>query len=123
VVISALFTPVDGFLAGTAPRLQFLELRFIAFPALPKLLLSATDLVHIDLRRIPHSGYFSPEAIATGLAVLANLKYLNIEFESRSRPYKESRHPPPPTRTILPALTSFQFVLRELHGPYRCPFA
>jgi hypothetical protein len=100
----------DDFLVGTAPRLQFLELRSIAFPTLPKLLLSATDLVYLSLSRIPHSGYISPEAIVTGLAVLTNLKYLNIEFKSPlSRPDQESRHLLPPTRTVLPALTKFQF--------------
>ena len=97
----------DDFLVGTAPRLQFLELQFIAFPALPKLLLSVTDLVYLSLSRIPHSGYISPEAIVTGLAVLTNLKYLNIGFESR--PDQESRHSLPPTRTVLPSLTSFRF--------------
>ena len=67
-------------------------------------------LVHLTLWNIPHSGYFSPEAIVTGLAVLANLKSLTIEFESpRSRPDQESRRPPPPTRTVLPALTRFEF--------------
>jgi hypothetical protein len=50
----------DGFLA---PRLRYLDLKSIPFPTLPKLLLSATDLVHLTLRGIPHSGYFSPEAI------------------------------------------------------------
>ena len=100
----------DGFLGGSAPRLQSLELDSIPFPALPKLLLSATDLVHLTLWNIPHSGYISPEAIVTGLAVLANLKSLTIEFESPlSRPDRESRRPPPPTRTVLPALTRFEF--------------
>ena len=100
----------DDFLVGTAPCLQFLELQSIAFPALPKFLLSVTDLVYLSLWRIPHSGYISPEAIVTGLAVLTNLEYLNIEFKSPlSRPYQESRHSPPPTRTVLPALTSFRF--------------
>ena len=100
----------DGFLGGSAPRLQSLRLDHIAFPALPKLLLSATDLVCLSLWRIPHSGYISPEAISTALAVLANLKYLFIGFESSlSRPDRESRRPPPRTRTVLPALTSFHF--------------
>jgi len=98
----------DGFLGGSAPRLQSLELRRVPFPALPNLLLSVTDLVHLVLRNIPHSGYISPEAIVTGLAVLANLKYLIISFEP---PYRESRSPPTsvPTRTFLPALTHFEF--------------
>jgi hypothetical protein len=100
----------ESFLVGTAPRLQFLELQSIALPALPKLLLSVTDLVYLSLSRIPHSGYISPEAIVTGLAVLTNLEYLRIEFESPlSFPDQESRHLPPSTRTVLPALASFRF--------------
>ena len=100
----------DGFLGGSVPRLQSLELHFILFPALPKLLLSATDLVRLDLWGIPHSGYFSPEAIVTGLAILANLKSLFIGFESPlSRPDRKRQRPPPLTRTVLPALTRFDF--------------
>jgi hypothetical protein len=100
----------DEFLGGSAPRLQYLRLESISFPALPNLLLSATDLVELTLLNIPHSGYISPEAIVTGLAVLANLRILNIEFRSPlSRPNRESRRPPPPIRTVLPSLTRFQF--------------
>ena len=100
----------DGFLGGAAPRLQSLELRGIPFPALPKLLLSTTDLVRLTLWGIPPSGYNSPEAIATGLAALANLKSLTIEFQSpQSRPDQESRRPPAPTRIVLPVLTHFEF--------------
>jgi hypothetical protein len=100
----------DEFLGGSAPRLQYLRLESISFPALPKVLLSATDLVELTLLNIPHSGYISPGAIITGLAVLANLKILNIGFRSPlSRPNRESRHLPPPARTVLPSLTRFQF--------------
>jgi hypothetical protein len=103
----------DGFLGGSAPRLRFLTLKSIPlnpFPKLPKLLLSATDLVELTLLNIPHFGYISPEATVTGLATLAKLRNLHIGFESRlSRPDRESRHPPPPTRTVLPALTRFVF--------------
>jgi hypothetical protein len=100
----------DGFLDGLSPRLQHLELHWISFPALPKLLLSVTELVYLSLSKIPHSGYISPDAIASSLAVLSNLKYLTIEFESPvSRPGRESRRLPPSTRTILPALIHFQF--------------
>ena len=100
----------DGFLGGSGPRLQFLQFHCIPFPALPKLLLSATDLVQLALQNIPHSGYFSPQTIVTGLAVLANLTFLNIEFESPlSHPDRETRRPPPPIRIALPALTCFYF--------------
>jgi hypothetical protein len=81
----------DGFFGGSAPRLQSLNLDSVPFPALPKLLLSATDLDHLVLQNIPHSGYFSPEAILAAMAVLANLRNLHIEFESPlSRPDRES---------------------------------
>ena len=97
----------DGLLGGGAPRLQSLKLESIPFPALPKILLSATDLVRLSLRNIPHSGYISPEAFVTGLAALANLESLVIGFESPlSRPDRRS---PLPTRIILPALTRFNF--------------
>ena len=100
----------DGFLCGSAPRLQSLTLISIPFPALPKLLLSTTDLVDLTLWDIPHSGYISPEVIVPHLAMLANLESLIIEFPSfLSRPDTESRRPPLPTRTILPALTLFEF--------------
>jgi hypothetical protein len=97
----------DGF---SAPRLQSLRLTSIPFPALPKFLLSATDLVELTLVRIPHTGYITPVALVTGLAVSANLKYLSIGFESPlSRPNRGSRRPPPTTRNVLPALTRFEF--------------
>jgi hypothetical protein len=100
----------DGFLGGSAPRLRSLKLNRIPFPALPNLLLSATDLVSLILWDIPDSGYISPEVIVTHLAVLANLESLVIEFKSPlSRHDRQSQRPPLPTRTILPALTHFEF--------------
>ena len=100
----------DEFLGGSAPRLQSLTLHSIPFPALPKLLLSASQLVHLTLVEIPHTGYFTPEAIVGCLSVLSRLESLTIDFEShRSRPDRESRRPPPTTRTVLPALTRVEF--------------
>ena len=97
----------DMFLGGSAPRLQTLKLRRIPFPGLPRLLLSATDLSELFLMKIPHTGYISPEAMATVLSALTRLTYLVIEFESpASRP---DRRPPPLTRVILPALKKLQF--------------
>jgi hypothetical protein len=103
----------DSFLGGlTAPRLQELILDRISFPGLPKLLLSATHLVHLRLGTIPHSGYIPPQAMATCLTVLTMLESLLIEFESfRCRPDRRSRRPrpPPPTPTLLPVLTKLCF--------------
>ena len=97
-------------LGGSAPRLQTLLLESIPFPGLPKLLLSATHLVELTLRKIPHSGYISPEAMVTCLSVLTRLEKLVIDFESpRCRPDRKSRHLPPRTRTLLPVLTKLSF--------------
>ena len=98
-----------SFLGGSAPRLQELNLDSIRFPGLLKLLLSATHLDTLHLIDIPHSGYFSPEAIVTSLSTLTSLERLIIKFKSpRSRPDRR-RRPPPLTRTLLPALTRFEF--------------
>jgi hypothetical protein len=99
-----------SFLGGTAPCLQSLNLDGIPFPGLPRLLLSATHLVDLYLRRIPHSGYIPPEAMVTCLSVLTKLETLEIGFESpRCRPDWKSRRPPPPTHILLPALTELRF--------------
>jgi hypothetical protein len=100
----------DQFLGGSAPRLRRLLLGGVPFPGLPKLLLSATHLVELHLGDIPYSGYISPETMVIALSTLINLKSLSLTFESpQSCPDGESRHPPPPTRSILPVLTCFGF--------------
>ena len=100
----------DSFLGGSAPRLQFLWLEGILFPGLPKLLLSATHLVDLQLRNIPHSGYISPEAMVTALSALTCLGSLTLVFRSpQSFPDQESRRLPPLTRSVLPVLTNFMF--------------
>ena len=99
----------NSFLGGSAPpHLQILRFSGIPIPGLPRLLLSATYLVCLELSEIPHSGYFSPEAMVACLSVLTWLQRLNIGFKSpRSRP--DRLHPPPQTRTILPVLTVLHF--------------
>ena len=100
----------DSFLGGSAPRLQFLEWSGIPFPGLPNLLLSTTHLVTLHLSDIPHSGYFTPEAIVTALSRTTSLNKLSLGFRSiPSHPDPESRPPSPLTRTVLPALTTFDF--------------
>ena len=100
----------DSFLGGSAPRLQNLWLENVPFPKLSNLLLSATDLVRLDLWDIPHSGYISPEAMVTCISVLTRLKSLSLQFQSpRSRPDRAGQFLPPLTRSLLPALTDLEF--------------
>jgi len=109
----------DSFLGGSAPRLQRILFRDIVFPALPNLLLSATDLVELWLWNIPHSGYISPEEMVTSISLLTRLEELSLQFQSpRSCPHRAGRFLPPLTRTLLPALTylSFKGVTEYLEG-------
>ena len=100
----------DSFMGGSAPRLQYLMLNRVSIPGLPKLLSSATDLVLLKLRHIPHSGYISPEAIVTCLSMSPRLEKLYLGFDSPlSRPNGESRCLPPATPTVLPALIKLHF--------------
>ena len=104
---SAPVLPAD-FLGGSAPCLQIIHLRRILFPALPTLLLSTSDLVTLNLLNIPASGYISPEAMVVGLAALPRLKSFQFYFQLAStRP--DRIHPHPITRSLLPALTRFEF--------------
>jgi hypothetical protein len=100
----------DSFLGGSAPSLRYLWLYHIPFLSLPKLLLSATHLVDLHLWRIPHSGYFSPEATVTALSALTHLERLTLQFQSPlSRPDRASQLLPPPTRSVLSVLKHFNF--------------
>jgi hypothetical protein len=117
----------DSFLGGTAPRLRSLNLNGVPFPGLPKLLLSATQLVYLSLYDIPRSGYIPPEAMATSLSALTSLESLHLRFRyPPPRPGLESRRPPPLTRTILPSLTKIRFkgaseYLEEILAPIAAP--
>jgi hypothetical protein len=100
----------DTFLGGSAPRLEYLRVEYIPFPGIPKILSSATHLVDLCLIYIPPSGYISPEAMVTCLSVLTSLDTFTLGFlSSQSRPDKESRRPPPMTRSLLPDLTRLYF--------------
>ena len=104
-----------SFLGGSAPRLQTLHLESNPFPELPKLLLSATQLVSLSLWEISHSDFISPDKMVTAFSVLTKLETLEIRFESPydylqgEDPPNWSRRPPPPTRTVLPVLTQLEF--------------
>jgi hypothetical protein len=100
----------DSFLDGFAPRLRNVTLSGIPFPGLPNLLFSATHLVQLLLFNIPHTGYFSPEAIVALLSVSSSLETLTLQFPSpQSYPHWETRRPPPSRRSVIPALISFNF--------------
>ena len=99
-------------LGGTVPRLRSLELDGVPSPGLPKLLLSATHLVNLDLHDIPRSGHIPPEAMATSLSALTSLESLRLNFRyPRPRPAPVGRRllPLPLTRSILPSLTKIRF--------------
>ena len=102
----------NSFVGETAPRLQSLILHRVPFPGLPKLLLSATHLVKLDICCIPHLGYIPPESMATCLSALTSLESLRLYLNHPPpRPAPESRYPPPHslTRSILPSLTKIRF--------------
>ena len=100
----------DSFFGGSTPRLERVLLDGIPYPGLPKLLLSATHLVHLRLLNIPRSGHISLEAMLTAFIMLTNLQLLWLEFQSpRSNHDQENRRFPPPTHSILPVLKELRF--------------
>ncbi|KAH9171730.1 hypothetical protein EDB89DRAFT_1906715 [Lactarius sanguifluus] len=113
------------FLGGSAPCLQKFQLSGISFPALPTLLMSASNLVLLVLQRIPPTGYISPEAMVACLAPMHRLRIFAILFQLATL------HPgriqsPSITRTVLPALTHFVFqgaseYLEDLVVQIDCP--
>jgi hypothetical protein len=98
------------FLSGSAPRLRQLCLRLISFPQLPEFLLSSRNLVTLKIKDLPQSSYISPEAMIRGLAALTRLATFSFSFgEDISPPFQPTSHLDPTMRTILPALTDFDY--------------
>ncbi|KAH9972673.1 hypothetical protein BJV74DRAFT_864873 [Russula compacta] len=105
----ARFIP-DSFLGGCAPRLRHLSLMGMPFP---KPLFSAPDPVILDLGNLPHSGYFSSEAMVAYLSVLTRLESLYLGCDSpQFLPDLTSQHSPPLRRAVLPTLTSLRLWLQ-----------
>jgi hypothetical protein len=92
------------FLGGSAPSLQTLILSHLRFPALPKLLLSTTQLVTLRLYLVPTLMKLSLREIVNCLAALPKLKQLDI-----THPYTFRDPDSLPTCVVLPSLTSFHF--------------
>jgi hypothetical protein len=107
-------TPVlpGTFLGGCAPHLQTIRLNRIPFPAAPTLLSSARELVDIDFRDIPDTGYILPEEIVASLATLPRLECLIFQYQFGTS-YSDPIRLPPLTRTVLPSLTTIWF-----QGPF-----
>ncbi|KAH9176356.1 hypothetical protein EDB89DRAFT_1940648 [Lactarius sanguifluus] len=94
----------------TMPSLVALSLQGVGFPALPKLLLSTSNLVSLELWNIPRSGYFSPEALVVGLSAMTQLKSFKIHFDFPISHFHASNlRTSPSGRIVLPALTSLKF--------------
>ena len=98
----------DEFLGGSARSLQQLNLCGILYPALPVLLWSASNLVNLRLRKIPPTGYISPEAVVSNVAASPKLETLAMEF-SGGASFPDLIISPLITRTVLPALCNFSF--------------
>ncbi|KAH9161026.1 hypothetical protein EDB89DRAFT_1914129 [Lactarius sanguifluus] len=96
------------FLGGSAPHLQHFRLKNVPFPHLPTFLLSARNLITLEVEDICQNGYISPEAMVGGLAVLIRLMTLSITFDESSV-YDQTSRPDPAMRIALPALTSFHY--------------
>ncbi len=114
---SSILEPVvpDSFLSGSAPHLRSIAFRSLPFPGLPKLLPSVARLVTLHLTNISQSGYFSPEALVTGLSTLTSLEDLRLRFQAY---VSVPQYPPPVTRSVLPTLTSFEFKGRSEYSEY-----
>jgi len=98
------------FLGGSAPSLRAIQLCGVPFPALPELLFSTTNLVHLWHDSIPRSGYISPQAMVTCLSALPRLESLSLSFQSpQSLPDRTIQIPPPHTRILLPFLNHLRF--------------
>ena len=101
----------DDFLGGSAPRLQTIHFRNVDFVTLQTPPLTASNLVELHLRCIPLARYVLPDRMAMRLADLPRLKTLVLQFQSAFFPPNINHpiHPPAVTRTVLPALTDFEF--------------
>ena len=114
-----------GFLGGSAPCLQKINLSVTSFPALPTLLLSAKNLEELTLWGVPPTYYISPGAMVACLAELPRLDTLCLHFTLVAVRLGQI-HPPPMTRVVLLALANFDFFgtseyLEDLVAQIDCP--
>ena len=98
----------ETFFGGYTPLLRVAHFEGISFPSFPAFLLSATDLVELELLNISDTDYVSSEAIVAGLTALVRLEILSIGFQSPTA-FLDRRYQPPPTRVVFPSLSTFTF--------------
>ena len=96
----------DGFLGGSAPRLQEFYFLNLSFPSLPTFLLTTSNLTSLAFLDIPPTGYIAPEAMIACLAGMPKLERFVFGFQSTT-PHPVRIRPPPIKRILLPTLTSF----------------
>ena len=101
----------NAFLGGSSPHLREIELDGISFPfpEIQRVLLSTNNLVELHLSRIPHAAYFSPNDLVITLSTLTQLRSLTINFHFPAASPLPNMSRPPPQRTTLPSLISFDF--------------
>ena len=106
----------DGFLGGSVPRLQTLELKSIAFPALPELLLTATRLVHLTRGIFPLPGTFHPRqsSLAWLCRPTSNLSLLYLNLLGLSPTWKGDVH----CRQHTPSSQIDSILITFFHQPY-----
>ena len=97
----------DSLMRGSAPHLRSLHVKGFEFPALPKLLSSATGLVDLSLCHFPYNYSW---VMVDCLPSWTRLEILRIQYQDfKPRRGQASGHSPPLTRTVLPALTEIAF--------------
>ena len=108
---TGLFLPRQ-FLSGEAPRLHILRMIKIDLPVLPQLLLSAHNLVSLQLEAIPGSGYIPPDVLINSLSGMACLQMFHIHFLSPNSHLVARR-----SVQLLPGLVSLPSLKHfEFHG-------
>ena len=98
------------FLSGEAPHLVILHMVKIVLPALPQLLLSAQNLISLQLEAIPSSGYIPPDVLVNSLCGMDCLQMFHIQFLSPNSHLVSWRsHQSLPGHIALPSLKYFEF--------------
>ncbi|KAI0267755.1 hypothetical protein BC834DRAFT_57611 [Gloeopeniophorella convolvens] len=99
------------FLFGPARSLRYISLANVTLPALPRLLSSAKNLVHLELSGAPSFRHVSPATLVFCLSILPRFCQLHVRSSPpSSHPSMWGRHRPPLRALVaLKMLTVFSF--------------